>query len=147
VAVRTEMIRRGLSRKYINDQVCRLRGMFRWAVAEELVSVDVYQRLLAVEGLRRGVTDARETRPIEPVSDDVVEATLPFLGSVVRDMVQFQRLTGCRPGEVIRIRPCDVDRSDEVWTIQLSEHKTAHHGKPRIIYVGPRAQGILANTS
>ena len=30
-------------------------------------------------------------------------------------MVQFERLTGCRPGEVCQLRPIDLDRSGDVW--------------------------------
>jgi integrase len=78
------------------------------------------------------------------VEDDLVDATLTYLGPKVAAMVRFQRLTGCRPGEVIRIRPRDVDRSGDVWVIRLGEHKTAHHGKDRTIYVGPKAQAVLA---
>ncbi len=36
-----------------------------------------------------------------------------------------------------------VDRSTDVWTIELSEHKTAYRGKSRTLYVGPKAQAIL----
>jgi len=63
---------------------------------------------------------------------------------VVADMVRFQRFTGARPGEVCQIRPIDVDRSGEVWTYRPESHKTEHHGRQRIIYVGPQAQEVLA---
>ena len=75
----------------------------------------VYQPLRTVEGLRKGRTTPARPKPILPVADEVVEATLPHLPMVVADMVRFQRLTGCRPGEVCQLRPCDVDRSGEVW--------------------------------
>jgi integrase len=58
-------------------------------------------------------------------------------------MVRFQRLTGCRPGEVIKIKPSMVDRSCDVWEIRLEEHKTAYKGFQRTILVGPKAQAIL----
>ena len=41
------------------------------------------------------------------------------------------------------IRPMDFDRSADVWTYRPESHKTEHHGKERIIYIGPQAQGIL----
>ena len=75
--------------------------------------------------------------------DDVIDATLPHLPPVVADMVRFERLTGCRPGEVCMIRPCDVDRSGEVWQYRPESHKTEHHGRERIIYIGPQAQEVL----
>ena len=78
-----------------------------------------------------------------PVADSVVEATLPWLPSVVADMVRFQRLTGCRPGEVCQLRPCDVDTAAEVWLYKPASHKTQHHGRERFIFIGPQAQDIL----
>ena len=44
-------------------------------------------------------------------------------------MVRLQRLTGMRPDEVCRLRPCDVDRSGDIWRFAPAEHKTAH--RPR----------------
>jgi integrase len=96
-----------------------------------------------VEGLKKGRTSARETEPVKPVEDMVVEATLPHLPPVVADMVRFQRLTGCRPGEVCHLRPMDLDRSREVWAFQPTSHKTEHHGHQRVIFVGPKARAIL----
>ncbi|HVX16251.1 MAG TPA: site-specific integrase [Pirellulales bacterium] len=59
-------------------------------------------------------------------------------------MVRFQRLTGARPGEVCSLRPCDVDRSGEVWVHRPASHKTQHHGHERVIFVGPKAKEILS---
>ena len=60
-AVRTKMISDGGSRRYVNQQVGRIKHMFKWAVAEEMVDAPVYQRLCAVSGLQEGKTEARET--------------------------------------------------------------------------------------
>jgi len=142
-ALRQMMIDGRDSRRYINDNVDRLRRVFRWGASEELLPASVYESLRTVESLPKGRSDARETKPIEPVDDDTVDATLPHLPLVVRDMVQFQRLTGARPGEVCSLRPLDVDRSGEIWRYVPGEHKTEHHGRGRVIFVGPRAQEIL----
>ena len=72
-----------------------------------------------------------------------VEGTLPQLPAVVADMVRFQRLTGCRPGEVCSIRQMDVDRSAEVWLYRPEDRKTAHHDRERTIFIGPKAQSVL----
>ena len=66
-----------------------------------------------------------------------------FLPPVVRIMLQVQRLTGMRPGELVTMRPRDLDTSREVWTYSPAEHKTEHHGHARTIYLGPRAQLVL----
>jgi hypothetical protein len=76
-AVRQRMIDAGLSRGVINQRVARLRHVFKWAVAKQLDPVEVYQSLKCVDGLQRGRTEARETEPVGPVDDVVVDATLP----------------------------------------------------------------------
>jgi len=141
--VRQSMIESGLCRTTINRRVDRIRRMFRWAVENEYVTAHVVTALDTVPGLRRERSAAREPEPVMPVSSAIVEATLPHLPKVVADMVSFQRLTGCRPGEVCQIRPCDVDRSDEVWVFRPASHKSQHHGRERRIFVGPKAQAIL----
>lgn len=136
-------IEKGWSRCYINDQMGRIKRMFKWAAEREMVPPDTYLSLRIVSGLRRGKTEARDTDPIEPVSDATIEATLPFLPELIAVAVQVQRLCGCRPGELIRMRKRDIDRSGEVWVCRLRDHKTAHRGKKREIYFGPKAQELL----
>lgn len=108
--LRESLIHEGLSRKYINDSMGRVRRMFRWAAAEELVPPSVFQALSAVPGLRRGRSGARETEPIESVSVEVIEATLLHLSEVVADMVRLQRVTGMRPAEICILRPGEEGR-------------------------------------
>lgn len=113
-------------------------------MSQELVPPSVFQALATVPGLRRGRTEAREPQRIAPVAESIVDATLPHLPRIVADMVRLQRLTGARPGEVCILRPCDVDRSGDVWAYRPASHKTEHHGRERIIFIGPKAQAILA---
>lgn len=127
----------------INETCACIKRMFKWATSHELVPVAVHQALTTVPGLKKGHTPARESRPVPPVADDVVERTLPHLPPVVDDMVRFQRLTGARPGEVCDIRPMDLERTGKVWEYRPGSHKTEHTGRERIIFVGPKAQAVL----
>jgi integrase len=133
----------GLSRRTINARIGSLKRVFAWAVSEELAPPQLAHALATVRGLQRGRTEAREPSPVVPVDDEVITATLPHLPTVVADMVRFQRLTGCRPGEVRIIRPSDVDRSGEVWQYCPARHKMEHHDRERLIYIGRKAQEIL----
>jgi integrase len=142
-ALRQRLIQAGHSRKYINKLVAIVPRAFKWAVAEELLPIRVYEALRTVEGLRKGRTEAHETMPVTPVTDTSVNATLPHLPAVVADMVRFQRLTGARPAEVCLIRPCDVDTSEAVWSYRPESHKTEHHGRDRVIFIGPKGQDVL----
>jgi len=142
-AVRQRMVDKGWSRGHINKSIGRIRRCFKWAVENELVKRDMYHGLMAVSGLRKGRSEAREPDPVMPVDDTTVQATLPHLSYVVADMVRFQRLTGCRPQDVCNLRPCDVDTSGEVWLYRPETHKTEHHGRDRVIPIGPKGQDIL----
>ncbi len=142
-AYRDGVIRAGLARPTVNAYVSRIRRLFKWAVANELVPPSVHHALSAVDGLRRGRSIAPEPAPIRPVAEDVVEATLPFLAPPVVAMVRLQLLTGMRPGEVTAMRTRDLDRTGAVWSYRPEHHKTAHHGIARTIFLGPKAQEIL----
>lgn len=132
-----------LARPYINRAAGWVRRMFKWAVSEQLVPETVYNALATVEGLKIGRTDAPEPKPVLPVSDAIIDATIPHLSPVVADMVRVQRLTGMRPGEIIRLSASEIDMSGAVWVYIPSKHKTQHHGKTREVFFGPRAQAIL----
>lgn len=131
------------SRQFCNAMLGRIKQIFKFAVAEELLPPSVYQALATLDGLRAGHSKARECEPIEPVADKIVEKTLPHLPVVVRAMVQLQRLTGARPNEVCQIRPGDIDRKKNVWCYKPAKHKTQHHKKRRQIFIGPKAQAVL----
>ena len=131
------------SRTHINKQVRRIVGMFTWAAEKELVAPTVPMALKALAGLKKGRCRARETKGVDCVPDADVDATLPHLPAVIADMVRLQRLTGARPSEVCLLRPCDLDRSSDVWLYSPDSHKTEHHDKSRVVAIGPQAQEIL----
>lgn len=143
-AVREEMIQEGLARTTINGAIECIRRMFRWGVSEELVPTTVLIALEAVRGLQKGRSKARETHPVRPVPEADVNAVLKLVSHQVRDMIRLQLLSGCRPDEIVSLRPCDVIRDGDVWEYIPARHKTEHHERPRRIYFGPRAQAILS---
>jgi integrase len=137
------MVDDGLSRSYVNEHIARLKRMYKWAAAEELISESTYRSLALVDGLRRGRTEAREPAPVKPVADEVVEVALEHLPEVVANMIRLQRLSGMRPVEVCILRPMDLDRGGDVWFYRPESHKTEHHGRERTICIGARGQAIL----
>jgi integrase len=142
-AVQQAMIRLGWNRASINKHTWRIVRMFRWGAKQELVAAEVAQALREVGGLHKGRTGAKESAPVLPVESSVVNATLDQLPPIVADMVRLQRLTGCRPEEVCLFRPCDVDLSCPVWAYRPESHKTIHHGRERVIFIGPLGQDVL----
>ena len=141
--VREAMIANGWARTYVNAQIGRVRRLFKWGVENELVPPSILHGLQAVSGLRRGKTEAAERDPVQPVSDHVVQATLPHLSLHVRAMVRLQLLTGMRAGEVVVMRTGEIDRSETTWKYRPGSHKNLHRGHERVVYLGPQAQQLL----
>ncbi len=142
-SLRQRFVVNGNSRRYVNDNVSRIRRVFRWGVSDELVAEQTHRRLLTVDGLRRGQTEAPDPQGVQSVDDDTVLATLPGLQPTVGDMVRIQRLTGSRPIEVCLMRPKDIEACDSIWLYTPHQHKTERHEKKRVIVIGPNAHAIL----
>jgi integrase len=142
-AVRQAMIDNDLCRNEVNKRVRHILRAFKWAVAEEMVPPSVHHGLKAVSGLRRGRADVRESEPVKPVPDAFVDAVRLHVSRQIRAMMDLQRLSGMRPGEVCIMRTIDIDTTGRVWIYTPQSHKTEHHGRERRIYLGPAAQEIL----
>lgn len=140
--------RRPWARSHINKQVWRVRSVFRWGVAEELVPSEVVDKLNHLKPLRKGKAK-REGRKVVAVDRFRVRSVRPHISRQVRALIDLQLLTGARADELVRLRAVDLDTSRRVWTVtydgsdEQHRHKTAHHGKTRIIYFGRRAQRVL----
>ena len=132
-----------LCRGVINHRMERIKRLFRWATENELVPPSIYHGLLAVRGLQRGRSDARETQPVRPVPEAFINAIRPFVSAPVEAIIDLQLLTGARSGEVCIMRTCDLDTTGRIWVYRPESHKTQHHGHRREIYLGPRAQKIV----
>jgi integrase len=146
-AFRQTFIDAKLARKTINSYMFHVRAMFRHAAKMELIPMEWFWRLKEVGNLIEGRSDAKETDDIMPANDDIVDKTLKELTPTVSAMVKLQRLTGMRPGEVIQLRPCDIDRSSDVWLYRPPSHKNQHKksriAKTRTVAFGPMAQRVL----
>jgi integrase len=144
-ALRQQLIDEGRwSRNTINKQIGIIKRMFKWGVENELVPPRIFQGLHAITGLKRGRTEARETTPVKPVPEAHVDSVLDHVPPPVGAMIELQRLTGMRPGEVVIMRGCDLDTTGKLWTYTPTTHKTEHHGQGRVVYFGPKAQEILS---
>lgn len=132
-----------LCRGVVNQRIGRIRRVWKWGVENELLPAVTLAGLQAVRGLQRGRTAARETEPVRPVADALVDETLPWLPRHVAGIVRLMRWTGMRCGEVCSMRACDLDTGGAVWMYRPEAHKTAHHGHDRVIALGPQAQAVV----
>ncbi|MDX2116825.1 MAG: site-specific integrase [Planctomycetota bacterium] len=141
--VRDAMVREDLCRKLVNQRVNTIRRMFKWGVENEVVPASTLHGLQAVAPIRRGRSGVRESKPIKPVPDAMVDAVIRVCPPGLAGMIEIQRRTGMRPGEIVVMRTRDLDTTGKPWTYRLTEHKTAIHGKERTVYLGPACQRVL----
>lgn len=139
-AVQSHLRAKGYHPATVNQRAMMLRKMFRWGVAWELVPPEIGHALREVENLPTPKPEAR------PANDAHVAAALGHMPPTVSAMVQLQRLTGMRPGEVCSLRGVDIEKDSPIpgiWTYRPADHKTAHLGLKREILISPEAQALL----
>jgi integrase len=150
--VRQRFIDDGLSRLTCNRYTGIVIRIFAFGVENELIPSavkrgDEYHAILdslrQVKSLAKGRSDAYETDPVLPVEQERIDATLPYLDQQNRAMIKIQLLLACRPGELVAMRPREIDRSQSIWIYRPATHKSQHRGKDRLIPIGPRAQLLL----
>lgn len=142
-AVRDTWIRDGNNERTVNYKTSWIKHVFRWGVEHELVYGEAWHRLKAVSSLRRGRSNARPSGVRGPVPRADVDRTLEHLPQVAADMVRVQLLTCCRSGELCAMSWDQIDESEEIWFYTPRRHKTQHHGRPKLIAIGGRAQNVL----
>jgi hypothetical protein len=116
----------GITRRSVNKMLGTVKRMWRWMVGEELLAAEYYHRLQAVEGLRLGRTKAPDNPPVRPAVRADVEAALPFMPPAVAAVVRLQMLSGARCGELLVMKPADIDRSGAVFNLEKPRTATAH---------------------
>lgn len=150
--------------RYGRATVAKLVGLVRrcldWGVMVGRVSADQYAAIERVKPPPRG--QVREPVRRGSVSWDTVEVTARHMRSAMGDLLRCLWWTGARPGELCAITAGMVRRGGVirsrlkaevsidldgfgVWAADLGDgHKTAHHGKERVLFFGPNAQEIVA---
>ena len=143
-AVRQKMVDSGWVRESCNKGVNRIRLVFKWGVENELVAPATLQKLQAVAALLKGRTEAHDNAPRSAVDDSRIETVKNLVRPLVSDLIELQRLTGARSGELLKLTTGMMDRTKDVWKADISDHKTVHHDQSRTLHFGPHAQLILA---
>jgi integrase len=133
----------GMARRTINGLVARIKMLFKWATRMQIIPPSTFHGLLAVNGLARGRSAARENDDVHPVPLATVEKTQSHLPPIVRDIVELLLLTGMRVGEAVIMRGIDIDTTGPVWLYRPAQHKNKWRGHHRVIAIGPKAQGVI----
>ena len=134
-------------RKTINKRIVIIRSAFKWGAFEEFVTYETLTTLTSLTFLKKDEEGTVDNPPVVSVPREIVEATLPFLPTVVADMVQVQLDSGARPSEIREMREIDIIkfRSDLWIYIPLhdkTESKRADFDKRKVRF-GPRSIKLI----
>ena len=115
------------------DCLGTVMSAFRWAVRVGLIPSNPLNGIQKPRRLSRGAKAV--------VSEDVHRQFLEAANPALADVLTLLWETGARPSEVFRMTADDIDFNNSVAV--LTEHKTDHTGKPRLIVLSPVAVVIL----
>ena len=145
--VRDAMIQsRRFCRRVVNSYTRRIVAMFAWGVEHDLVLETTWRALKVVKALPKGHSGTFDKEERQPVPDEVIRRTLPYMPPTLRAMVQLQRILGMRPSEVIKMRVGDVDttRGNGLWYYVPGSYKTARYVGKIVFPLGKPEQNLIA---
>lgn len=116
-----------------NDFITCLVSAVKWAMRVRQVTTN------PLIGVRKPPKTSRGAKAV--IEEAEYRRLLDAAGPEFSVYLQGLWLTGCRPGELARLRVEDVDYRAGVAI--LNEHKTAHQtGKPRVVFFSPAALAL-----
>jgi len=133
-------------RKMVNSYTDRIVRIFSWGVEEEMVEPNTDLALKAVKGISEGYPGTFENEERQPVPDEVIRRTLPFMPPTIAALVKLQRLTGCRPSEIFNMTVGQIDQHSDpdLWLYHIAKHKTKKKSnRKKVIPLGKPEQEIL----
>ena len=147
IAIRKGMIAKEWKRSTINDRIKIIQKVFRVGVSLQLVNTSTYEALRTVRGLtKRQVSSAQESQKVKAAPKRHIDKIIPLVSPQVAAMMLIQFYSAARAGEVIIMRPQNIDRSLKVWRFRPTNHKTDRHDSRedvKEVYLGPESQKIL----
>ena len=141
-AVRKSLVEEQLAGSYVHALMRFVIWCFELGVENEKIPEGIPAALRAVRPLKRG--EAKVNPPRMNARDEDILKALPFFSKTIREMVVIQRLSGMRPSELFRLRPCDIEKDGEVWIYTPQKAKSDRFGKKRFVGLGKVEQNILA---
>ena len=146
--LRDALVRSGVARTTVNRRLWCVKYMMEWALDEAIIPAAVKAELTQVKGVKRGRSAAPERKPVRPVDDATIEATVEHMMPNTADMVRVHRYTGMRPCELCALKWSLIDTSREPWVYRVPAEVNKNEwrgelGQPRVVCIGPKARAIL----
>jgi integrase len=157
--IRQRQIDAGISLGIINQNIGRIRRVFRWGVGDApgdgLVPTETLGGLESVRDLVPGRNQARETPPVQAADEDSFWAILPYLRPQLKALLELMYWSGMRPGEACLLKGSHIDFEGRdalgiphvgLWSYRVRA-KMAHSKNPlkkwHYYFLGPDAQELL----
>ncbi len=121
------------SASYRNGMLGTLVSAYRWAERGRMIGRNPLQ------GIRKPPKASRGAKAL--VSPDVHRKLCEHADASFRAFLQLLWLTGARPSEIAGLKAEEVDLEQGVAV--LTQHKTAHLGKSRILFLCSEAVAVL----
>lgn len=120
-----------------NGFVAALKACFHWATETGVIPVNPIAKLEKPAGESRGA------KALISLKDH--QALLAKASKPLKALLQLLWETGARPSELASLRIGDVDFAQRIAIIK--DHKNAHQGKPRTLFLTDKAVGLLLEAS
>jgi integrase len=121
------------SLSYRNGFIGSLVSAYRWAERGQLLSRN------PLVGIRKPAKASRGTKAL--ISADEHARLVAHADPLFGAYLQLLWFTGARPGEIAGLRAEEIDHAQGV--VVLTNHKEAHLGKNRILFLCPEALAVL----
>ena len=141
--VREDMIGRDLAASTVNVMVGHIRRVWRWAEEQRMLPRGSWANLGTLPPIRKNDRRVRHAPGRRATTWEEVQRVAACAVPPIAAAIQVQWYSGCRSGEIRRIRVGEVDTSGEVWEYTPARHKTSHLDHPHVVLLGPQAQEIL----
>lgn len=148
------MVEQGLSRKVINARTNRIRRVIKWATKppHRLLPPATLLDMQLVEAIKWGRSTAPDHGDVQPVSQELVTATMAVASPTLYAMLDLNWCTGMRPGELVGIRKSELTierprlasgKQIEVMVYRPAVSKIRHRGLDRNVFLGPEARRVV----
>jgi integrase len=144
--VREEMGRLGWCMETCNRRTVRIKTVWRKLERWKMTPPGAWANLRTLPKLGPRDREFRINKPRSPAEFADVLAVcrkLHYRPFRARTVLLLQWHTGARPGELLKMRPREIDASGDVWVYRPPLHKNAWRGHDRAILLSLKAQAVL----
>ena len=142
--IREALVSLGNARKTINQKLGYIKLVFKWAVSEEMCQEGTYRALTTLAPVDEKDEGVPAPRDVKPALWEHVEATIPYVPSVVHQaVIQLLWNTGLRAMNALTMKWSEIDKAGEVWRYTPTSHKLSWKGKTLTVSLGEASQELL----